>query len=474
MVSVLAVALVGCGGRSDSSGTALQWKRCADGWECTMLRVPVDYREPGGPTVALAVTRHRATEPAQRIGPLFVNPGGPGESAVSFAQSSLSVLPSPVRERFDIVAFDPRGVGKSAPINCNANVDDLFRGLDISPDTAQERQALEAASDRFARACASGPSATLLGHVDTATIARDMDSVRVALGAPQLSYVGFSWGTYLGAWYAELFPRTVRAMVLDGAVDPARTTEQSVNEQAEGFDASLRAFLADCAAASSCAFSNGGDPAGAFNRLAAAIDRQPVPAGDEVVGPSEFEIAVAAYLYGGRAAWPALATALTRAQAGDASQLRQAYAEYVGLQPSGDNGSYESYVALTCGDVPRVGDVSAYEAAAQRAAAAAPVFGPSTAYLGLPCATWPVDGPNPPRALRAAGAPPIVVIGTAGDPATPLDWATALASELESGVLVTSNGTSHTAIGRSDCVDRAVEGYLISLTVPKGLACTDA
>lgn len=481
-VVLLALFVLLCGAAACSNGARSarapdqvrrpdQWSDCGEGWQCRAVTVPVDPAHPG-PSIDLAVVRLPAARRTERIGPLFVNPGGPGESAVAFARSFAATLAPEIRDRFDIVAFDPRGVGASGPIDCDTAVDSLFAGVDLAPEPGTQQRRLEDANRAFADACARGPSAALLGHVDTPTIARDMDAVRAALGAETLSYLGFSWGTYLGAWYAELFPTRVRAMVLDGAVDPAVPVDRAVIQQSESFDRSLAMFLFNCARRSTCAFHAGENPSAAYDALVARVAADPLRTDRGEVGPSEFDIAVGSYLYGGQRAWDSLASALLAAEKGDGRALRAAYDAYVGDTGSGDDGSYESYLALTCGDTPPVGDAAAYADLARRAASTAPHFGASTVNLGLVCAYWPVKGTNAPRPLRAAGAPPILVVGSEGDPATPIEWARGLAAQLESGVLVTSDGSEHTAYGSSACVEAAVNDYLVDLTVPHGLVCT--
>jgi len=291
-----------------------------------------------------------------------------------------------------------------------------------------------------------------------------------------LSYLGFSYGTLIGSLYAERFPERIRAMVLDGAMDPSLDLEQFRAGQADGFEKALTAFLNDCAAKERCDFHGGRKPRTAFDALMASIEAKPLPASFDRerrrVGPFAASYAVLAALYD-RASWPALAQSLDLAERGDGSYLLQISDPYQGRKP---NGSYsnqqDAYTANTCLDFAAPTDVATYTAWAKRLEKVAPHFAGLIAYNDLACAFWPIPAERTPGVVTANGAPPIVVVGTTGDPATPYAWAKALADQLESGVLVTREGEGHTAYLASSCVQRAVDEYLLGLTAPKaGLTC---
>jgi pimeloyl-ACP methyl ester carboxylesterase len=436
--------------------------------------VPRDYAAPSDGYLNISLIRAAATKPANRIGSLLLNPGGPGASGVEFVRAGISTFPKVLRERFDIVGFDPRGVNSSTAIRCIDNLDGQA-ALDPSPDDAAELDALVASAREYAEACARRNDATL-PYLSTDAVARDLDLIRAAVGDDQLTYLGFSYGTLIGALYAERFPDHVRAMALDGAIDPSLDLEQFRSDQGEGFERALRVFLADCAKRTGCEFHEGGKSAAAFDALMGSIDRDPIPAprtGDpRLVGPGLAWSAVLGSLYS-ESYWPVLAIALAQAKEGDGSLMLAISDPFRGRKP---NGSYsnmqDAYVGNTCLDYPAPTDVKVYSGWAQRLTEAAPHFAELVAYNDLVCAFWSVPAQGTPRVIEAEGAPPIVVVGTTGDPATPYHWAEALAKQLDSGVLVSHEGEGHTGYGDSECVQEAIDEYLLELTVPKdGLRC---
>src|SRR6266508_3522869 len=262
--------------------TTVDWSDC-EGGECATLNVPLDYDDPDGETIGVALIRIPATDPDRKIGSLLVNPGGPGASGVDFVRGNGFFFPDELRERFDIVGFDPRGTGDTEPIECVRSLDDVL-GFDYSPDSDEERQALEDGVEEFTAQCEQREG-DILSHISSQDTVRDMDRIREAVGDEQLSYLGFSYGTYLGAVYADFFPDKVRAMVLDGAVDPELSSLDVNLEQAAGFERSLNAFLDDCAGDPDCSFYNGGDTQGAYDALVADIDAHPLKADGRQLGP---------------------------------------------------------------------------------------------------------------------------------------------------------------------------------------------
>ncbi|MER7791647.1 alpha/beta hydrolase [Streptomyces sp. NPDC097640] len=453
----------------------LSWHECRGGagFECATLKAPLDYTRPdGGSEVKLAVSRKKATGSGKRLGSLMVNPGGPGGSAIDYLQSYAGIgYPARIRARYDMVAMDPRGVAASEPITCLSDKQmDAFTQTDQTPDAPAETRRLVASYQKFARGCAAR-SGRLLGHVSTVEAARDMDLLRAVLGDRKLNYVGASYGTFLGATYADLFPRRVGRLVLDGALDPALSSERINRDQTAGFETAFTAFAKDCVRRASCPLGTR-DVAQARRRLSALfarLDAHPVPAGESRrLGESLATTGVLAALYD-EGAWPQLRTALRSATRGDGSGLLTLADLYY---ERGADGSYANLMyanpAVNCLDLPPAfrtpADVRESLAAFQKAS---PVFGKALAWAALNCAYWPVRPTGTAHPLRAKGAAPIVVVGTTRDPATPYTWARSLASQLTSATLLTYDGDGHTAYGRgSTCIDTAIDTYLLTGTPP--------
>jgi pimeloyl-ACP methyl ester carboxylesterase len=458
------------------SSPKLDWRACGDDAECARLTVPLDYENrDDGKTIKIALLRVRATDAERRIGSLLVNPGGPGAPGVEFAGSIASVLPDEIRERFDIVGFDPRGTGESSPVTCRANLDDVF-GLDYSPETPDERATLGAGLDELAQECEQ-QSGDVLPYVSSENTARDMDRIRRAVGDKKLTYVGYSYGTYIGTLYAKLFPKKVRALVLDGAIDPNLRGVEIGLEQAMGFERSLDAFLENCSRNDRCRFYNAGDPAGAFDRLAGQVDARPLPANDgRVLGGGEFDLGVAQALYAGRAGYPQLQQALAAAQRGDGDRLLDLSDQYTGRRRDGTyDSSQPAFWAIGCLDGPLIGGPDAFLAAEPQFRAAAPRVGVALLNAGLICAYWEVPPVASLAPFQIDNVPPILVIGTTNDPATPLKWSEGLASEISGASLLVVEGSQHTAFvtAFNSCVDDAVVKYLVDLEPPpNGTRCS--
>ncbi len=456
----------------------LTWQPCAHGFQCARLWVPFSYRRPAWRRFSLPVIQLPASNPARRTGSLVINPGGPGGSGVSYALQARSVVSAAVRARFDVVGFDPRGVGASVPaIHCltGQELDKYFATSD-NPVTRAQLDTVITEAKIFVHGCEqrSGP---LLPYIGTRNAARDMDVLRAALGDTKLTYLGKSYGTYLGAWYAQLFPTHVRAMVLDGAVSPGESAFGMNVVQAQGFEVALRSFTADCLRLATCPLGHGGTVSAGIARLRGLLDRAArQPLTSQVAGqPANAALllsGVASALYS-KSYWQYLRLGLTSAFSGNGTLLVE-----LGdlLVERGRNGRYTNLVdantAVNCVDRPWPRSLNAWRSAAESAAKAAPDFGAPIMWGSLPCAYWPVRPAGLVR-LRAAGAPPILVVGTTRDPATPFRWARALARDLKSGVLLGWNGDGHTAyLMGSTCVDTAVDQYLISLATPRnGTLC---
>lgn len=442
----------------------LSWRPCGGGFRCASLQVPLDYARPAAERIRLALVQLPAGGPGARVGSLVVNPGGPGASGVDYARAARTAFSPALRARFDIVGFDPRGSARSAPVDCvDDRALDAYVGLDPSPDTPAERAAGVSANRDLARGCAAR-SGRLLAHVATVDSARDLDLLRAALGDAKLTYYGASYGTLLGARYAELFPARVRALALDGALDPQQTGAQLARAQVVGFERALGAFLSDCVRRR-CRL--GRDRAEALRRIDGLIARaeaRPLPAaGGRRADEAAVVLGLAAGLYSPRA-WPVLQLALERGLSGDGSLLVELSDALTDRRPDGTySNRLEAATAINCIDRPEDRDVSAYDRAAEEYAAISPRFGPLAAYGALSCAFWPVPPVDGPHRITARGSPPILVIGTTRDPATPYEDAVALADQLASGALLTREGDGHTAYrSGSACIDGAVDRYLLT------------
>ncbi|MFC9339643.1 alpha/beta hydrolase [Streptomyces sp. NPDC057020] len=461
-------------------GQKLTWRDCGvTGFQCATLRAPLDYAKPDGEQIDLAVSRVGATGPGKRLGSLLVNPGGPGGSAVGYLQGYAGVgYPAPVRARYDMVAVDPRGVARSEPVECLTGPQmDRFTQVDQTPDDAAEVNALSAAFKDFSAGCAK-KSREILPHVSTVETARDMDILRAVLGDEKLTYVGASYGTFLGATYAELFPDRVGRLVLDGAMDPSLPAIDLNRDQTAGFETSFRAFAADCVTKPDCPLGTGSvEAAGeALKKFFRDVDAKPVPTGESrALGESLATTGVIAAMYD-EGAWPQLREALTQAIGGEGSGLLALADSYYEREADGTYANLMfANAAVNCLDLP-----AAYRGPADAAKAvpsfekASPVFGRGLAWAALNCTSWPTPPTGGPHRITAEGAAPILVVGTTRDPATPYKWARSLAGQLSSGTLLTYEGDGHTAYGRgSDCVDTAINTYLLDGTPPaEGKRCS--
>jgi pimeloyl-ACP methyl ester carboxylesterase len=452
----------------------IDWSACGAGFQCGSLTVPEDYAHPDAGSITLPLIRLPAS--GERIGSLVTNPGGPGASGVDFVRrAAKSFFTSDTRARFDIVGFDPRGVGDSNPaIDCTDDLDPIVEE-DPSPNTKPDVERQTRLAQQLATGCEQR-SGALLAHVSTDDVARDLDLLRRALGDEKLNYAGFSYGTLIGALYADMFPTRIRAMMLDGAVDPALSPVDDTRAQIVGFEHALDAFLADCSANTSCDFHSGGDAGAAFDALLAAIEQAPLPSDDgRDVGPGLAWLGVAAALYDRDSGWPALAQALASARDDGDDTLLASYADALtGRRPNGtyDN-ELEQRLAINCVDFPHLTPQQTADLLADLATAA-PRFGKNSGLASAdPCDYSPVPPQREPARVTAAGAPPIMVIGTTGDPATPYQQAVSLAGQLQSGALFTWNGEGHTAYGKgTPCVNDAADAYLIDLQPPApGASC---
>jgi pimeloyl-ACP methyl ester carboxylesterase len=433
--------------------TPIGWRPCGGELECGRLAVPVSYDDPTGPTLELALVKNPADDPSQRIGSLLVNPGGPGASGVRRVARGFRISDE-VGRRFDIVGFDPRGVGESSPIRCGAKVE-AFRAEDLSPDTADEERALEAAARAVADECVATEGQRLV-HYGTVDVVHDIEVIRRALGEDRTSFVGISYGTLLGQLWAEWYPRSVRALVLDGVVTTADDGATGSVEQAEGVDQSFEAIAAACDADPSCPLADDGGLGPAYDELARRIESGAVQGGG--VGPTQLAYAAFWATYD-RDTWAPFWRAVDAGLAGDLSGVAELAGSFTRLV------EYAPFAIVSCLDGPHPEGYAAWQKSAEGLAERSPRFGRVLGNELLPCAFWPA-GTYDPVPVDAAGAPPILVVGSTGDAATPYATAVATARRLESGVLLTVELDGHVALGDSDCADAAITRYLVDLAVP--------
>ncbi|MGB0114741.1 MAG: alpha/beta fold hydrolase [Ilumatobacteraceae bacterium] len=437
--------------------------RVDEGW----LTVPVDYDDPQGDTIDLYVTRHRASA-ADPIGPMLANRGGPGADGATFGLRATAWFGDEITDDFDVIGWDPRGTGQSeGAVDCidDDQYDLFFSTPDITPDDQAERDELVELAEQYAAQCIE--RVDTLQYIGTNNSARDMDALRQALGVDQVSYFGFSYGSELGGVWATLFPTTVRAAVFDGAGDPDASPLESSLQQGAGFEASLTTFLARCSSDSSCPFHNDGDAEAAFDRLLASLDESPLPSADgrPDVNLGVAVIALAQSMYSERY-WPAFERALEDAAVGDGAGLLQLHDAYFERQPDGTYSNLiESFQAINCADQADRPTVEESDAEVDAVLDVAPRIFPYT--TGSYSCTFFPEALDPRVEITGIGAGPIVVIGTTGDPATPLESSRAMAAALEDGRLVVVDANEHTGYRSDECVQDIVHEYLVQLVPPE-------
>ncbi|WP_330476182.1 alpha/beta hydrolase [Terrabacter sp. C0L_2] len=459
----------------------LDWAPCSDNAKhrCATMEVPVDYAKPGGERFTLALRKAPATDPAKRLGSLVINPGGPGGSGVEYAQYASFVFSPAVRAAYDVVGFDPRGIGASSPVRCLTDSDmDLLFSADPTPDSPAERSTLLGDVDGVTKRCAARGGERAM-HMSTTEVARDMDVMRVLLGDTKLNFFGGSYGTFLGAIYADTFPERVGRMVLDSAMSPNQTEQQEMTYDIQGFESSIDAFIAWCVGRSDCAL--GTDRAGARQKivdLLDAVEKKGLTTskpGLTTIGEGWVGFSIFMCLYSD-SSWPTLNKGLAQAFTGKGDIL---LAKGMSVVERGITGDYapttylQAMIPVRCADWPRASSDPSLVAEQKRAQAAHPLWARMTGELYDNCRTWPTAGRTPKGTTLAQGAGPILVIGNERDPATPIGGTKQLAKDLASGVLLTSDHDGHgTYYAGNSCVDSAVDGYLLRGTAPSdGTTC---
>ncbi len=493
LIAVATLILSGCATTSSkpfptasNDVSKLAWETCQGGFQCATLQVPVDYTDASLGELDIAVLRYRDRNQHDRLGSLVINPGGPGVSGIEFALNAEFILSPEVLERYDIVGFDPRGVGQSTAIQClNASEQDATLSGDPKPDGDIEFAQAIIDTQSFIDECvAKTPN---LAHFSTRDAARDMELLRQNLGDSHLNFMGFSYGTYLGTLYAQQFPKKVGRFVLDGAINPSISNEEQALVQAIGFDKALANFVIDCLRNEECPLPTDATPQ-FFTDLFTKVSIQPLTATNTTTGQTR-EITeglvvtgTAAALYDDETGWPQLRTAIAQALIGDGTGFAQLADGYNGRRNDGtykDNQN-DANIIINCLDWQQIQSNDAIRIASAEFAKVAPVFGPYVAFSGITCnilnqtinRTVLTSDQN--TVQIESTATPVLIIGTTRDPATPYAWSKALAAYIKGSRLITLRGEGHTGYGRgSACIDNTVDTYLTTGLIPKkNLICT--
>lgn len=462
------------GDLSEFYSQTVQWSSCGRDFECGAVTVPIDYAQPEGGTIEIHMKKYGLPS-AEGI--VLTNPGGPGGSGIELVEVAAQVFSPALRQEREIVGFDPRGVGQSAPISCydDAELDDWYTTL-YDVDTPAGWEAYLEAVGAYIDACVENNS-ELIAHVDTVSAARDMDIIRAALGLDTLDYIGYSYGTKLGATYADLFGENVGKFVLDSALDLSLDAGALALGQLHGFERAYRVFLEDCLAGPNCPFVGTVDEAYDDTLLLAEqLAERPANTGDPDRPATNLDLmnAIVLSLYS-TDNWPLLTSALGAIQRGDGGQVK--FLSDFAIERDAD-GRYPpsdgAMLAINCLDHPHPADFDYEEllAEAEEFEEISPLFGSTVSFHEVACATFPIKSEHGPRAIAAPQAPTMLVIGITGDPATPYAWAEAMAAQLDDAVLITYEGEGHTAYANGSCIDEAVDGFLLDGILPEdGLRC---
>ena len=444
------------------------WSDCGDGFQCATLRVPIDYSNPNSRQISLALIRKPAIGPSRRIGSLLMNPGGPGESGIDFLRNSAGDFAN-LNKSFDLLSWDPRGVGASTPVSCMDGPElDSLLALDPVLDDPQEKQNYIQGQKNFTSGCWHR-NQDLLPFLDSKSTAQDMERIRAAVGDPKLTYMGFSYGTFIAEWYAHQFPSHVRAMILDGVVlsEVMSPSPFGLIGEAAELETSLRAYADGCAQRTTCPYRESGNPEARIEQTIGRLDSRPVAVGTRQLTRGLGLTAIFGAMYD-EGSWTDFDRALASLDAGDGSPML-AFADT--FNERNDDGTYSSSVngaldATDCIDARRAtADISAYDRLGPDLLKASPLFGPMVQYSALQCAFWPVDGRSVEQP-SIEGVPPLLLLGATGDPVTPYAWAKEMNKEIPGSVLLTRQGNGHTSYGFSDCIDSAADNYLLNLALP--------
>jgi pimeloyl-ACP methyl ester carboxylesterase len=449
---------------------AVPWSSCEGGkFECATVSVPIDYANPSGDTAQLALIRLTGRKAK---GTLLVNPGGPGGSGYDMVKDSAQTMfTGRLLDSYSIIGFDPRGVKRSAPVTCVGPAEqDARRQVSDDYSTPAGLEAAFARQKQLIDACTAN-SGPILAHTDTVSAAKDMDIIRAAAARQnQLDYLGYSYGTFLGATYAGLFPDRVGRMVLDGALDPALGSTEITRGQAKAFETAVHTYVRSCLGQSGCPLTGPEDAAvEQIRALISSVAAHPLPTGSgRVVNATDFVNGFILPLYND-SNYPALTAALKGALRGDGNGMLRLADIAADREQDGtySSNSTFAFMAYNCLDYPVDASTTAMRTEAEQLAQDSPTLGAYFAYGAVNCRDWPYKPVRTPAPAHYTGASPILVVGTTGDPATPVEWAGNLRNELGNAALLTWQGEGHTAYGRgSTCVDNTVDSYLVDKKAP--------
>lgn len=444
----------------------ISWQPCPQSpdTQCGSLEVPRDYAAPDGDTIELHMARHRASDPEQRIGTLFFNPGGPGEGAAGYVSQALKETFSPaLRKHFDIIGIDPRGVAGSEHINCDVNVDNPE--VTMYPHSKAEYGAMVRHNAAVGESCDG-----LIKNVDTKSVAKDFDAVRAALNESAISFLGKSYGSILGTQYAQLYPDRIRTMTLDGTVDHSMSSHDLVIQASAAVERSFNDFAKWCSDTTSCALHDK-DATKIWDTLVDTAQDHPIPVKD---GHAMTKEELIFCVYGMLNLTPEygveLSKSIAQAAAGDASG-------FVPIRDSnqGNSPMRSAYRSILCSDIdPQISSYTALKHRLKEAEQVAPHMRGVSEFWDMTagCKDWPVQPSNPQRDIDINDAPPILLVGNTGDPATPVAWAKQLSNKISGSQVLTVHSSGHTAYGRSKCATTNIDDYLVSRTMPeKGAVC---
>ena len=452
----------------------IDWKSCRQDFQCATLAVPIDYKKLSTGTFEIALLKYEART-SKKLGSLIVNPGGPGGSGVNYAYAAEYIFSSAILDRYDIVGFDPRGVSRSAPIRCLTDKElDDNNNSDSKPDNNAEFQQILQDTKKYVEKCKDNNK--YLTSYGTASVARDLDILREALGDPQLNYMGKSYGTYLGTLYAQFFSEKVGRVVLDGAVDPSISNFQQTLTQAIGFDQAFNSFAADCNKRKNCSLPEDKDAAiTEMQKLFSQVASKPFPTkkkSGRTLSESMMVLGTASAMYDSQTGWPQLRRAIAEAQKGHGDTFLKLADEYTGRQNDGSypNNEFDSGAVIDCLDFNEPRSIQKIRSDAKDFATKAPLFGPYLAYGGVTCKFFNQD--TEVTIEPTATANPVIVIGTTGDPATPYEWAQGLSKLLTNSRLISLTGEGHTGQGQGNaCIDDQIDDFYLTGKAPTTSTC---